>query len=307
MIARSRLLDAPGNVTLCTAARRLLAKSISGADKIGALFDRHGQALRHHTRLVDAKYYDANYDRTTFINLYPFLPAHFDILLHLLGALAKSTGGIGLRSAIKVIQDILVESSGNQPPVADQELGWLGTTSTLYDSLERDIHRAFPSIRQAVEKVCIRYPDEPLKQNIGKTVAVLQILGNLPVTVQNVASLLHPQVNAPSLGDAVKETVDVMLRDPLVPLGENEGNLRFFSEKLNDVEKERGQFALRSADLRRIFNEALRDVFEPLPSARVNGTLTVTSGVKHLSAGQTASLVGERETIQTVEALAVVI
>ena len=41
-----------------------------------------------------------------FINLYPFLPAHFDILLHLLGALAKSTGGIGLRSAIKVIQDI---------------------------------------------------------------------------------------------------------------------------------------------------------------------------------------------------------
>ena len=47
--------------------------------------------------------------RTTFINLYPFLPAHFDILLHLLGALAKSTGGIGLRSAIKVIQDILIE------------------------------------------------------------------------------------------------------------------------------------------------------------------------------------------------------
>ena len=47
--------------------------------------------------------------RDSFINLYPFLPAHFDILLHLLGALAKSTGGIGLRSAIKVIQDILVK------------------------------------------------------------------------------------------------------------------------------------------------------------------------------------------------------
>jgi hypothetical protein len=77
-------------------------------------------------------------------------------------------------------------------------------------------------------------------------------------------------------------------------------NLRFFSEKLNDVERERAQLALRSADLRRIFNEALRDVFEPLPSARVNGTLTVTSGVKHLSAGQAASLSGERETIQTV-------
>jgi hypothetical protein len=280
--------------------RRLLAKSASGADQIGALFDNHGQALRHHTRLADAKYYDANYDRTTFVNLYPFLPAHFDILLHLLGALAKSTGGIGLRSAIKVIQDILVEGSGNEPPVADQELGWLATTGTLYDSLERDIHRAFPSIRQVVERVCIRYPDEPLKQDIGKTVAVLQILGNLPVTVQNVANLLHPKVDAHPLGDVVKDAVDVMLRDPLVPLGEHDGNLRFFSEKLNDVEKERGQLALRSADLRRIFNEALREVFEPLPSARVDGTLTVTSGIKHLTAGQAASLAGERETVQTV-------
>jgi hypothetical protein len=70
-----------------------------------------GLALRHNTKLEDARYYDADFDRQTFIDLYPFLPAHFDILLHLLGALAKSTSGIGLRSAIKLIQDILVEGA----------------------------------------------------------------------------------------------------------------------------------------------------------------------------------------------------
>jgi hypothetical protein len=80
--------------------RRLLGKSSAGGAALGALFDRHGQALRHNTRLVDARYYDASLDRETFVNLYPFLPAHFEILLHLLGALAKSTGGIGLRSGI---------------------------------------------------------------------------------------------------------------------------------------------------------------------------------------------------------------
>jgi hypothetical protein len=126
--------------------RRLLGKSSTGGATLGALLDRLGQASRHNTRLIDARYYDANFDRETFVNLYPFLPAHFEILLHLLGALAKSTGGIGLRPAIKVIQDILIEDSGRQPPVADREVGWLATTVTLYDSLERDIRRAFPSV-----------------------------------------------------------------------------------------------------------------------------------------------------------------
>lgn len=77
--------------------RRLLGKSTSGEAALGALFDRHGPALRHNTKLTDAKFYDEGFDRGSFINLYPFLPAHFEILLRLLGALARSTGGIGLR------------------------------------------------------------------------------------------------------------------------------------------------------------------------------------------------------------------
>jgi hypothetical protein len=122
----------------------------------------------------------------------------------------------------------------------------------------------------------------------------------MPVTLQNVASLMHPSVEGASLAEPVKQAVDALLNDPSVPLGENEGSLRFFSEKLNDVELERAQVPLRAADLRRIFNETLRDVFDPLPSARLNSTLTVNSGLRHLSAGQTAPLAGEREVIQTV-------
>jgi len=109
----------------------------NGEEELGGLFDQHGQALRHNTKLVDARVYGADFDRQTFIDLYPFLPAHFDILLHLLGALAKSTGGIGLRSAIKVVQDILVEGPDGRTPVADQPVGWLANTVTLYDALEK--------------------------------------------------------------------------------------------------------------------------------------------------------------------------
>lgn len=280
--------------------RRLLGKSLVGATDLGARFDRHGQALRQHTKLADAKFYDSGFDRETFVNLYPFLPAHFDILLHLLGALAKSTGGIGLRSAIKVIQDILVEGAGSLKPVADREVGWLATTVTLYDALDKDIRRAFPSVHQAVEKVLIRFPDDEFCQGVGKTVAVLQVLGNLPVTVDNVAALMHSGIDAPSMADKVKEAADRLLKDSIVPLGEKDGTLRFFSEKLNDVEQERAQLVPRTPDLRRVFNEALKEVFDPPPSVRLHGTLTVTTGLRHLSSGQQISLAGERETVQTV-------
>lgn len=279
--------------------RRLLAKSPAGEEQLGKLFDAHGQALRHNTKLQDAKYYDADFSRETFINLYPFLPAHFDILLHLLGALAKSTGGIGLRSAIKVVQDVL-KGEGGSTAMADQPVGWLATTVTLYDELEKDIRRAFPSIHQAVGKVLIRFPDTQRHQDIAKTVAVLQILGNLPVTVQNIAGLTHPSVTAAPQLEEVRKAVEEMLGDVHVPLGEKDGSLVFLSEKLRDIEQERGALALRSVDVRRAFNDALRDVFDPLPRVNLHGTLAVASGLKVQTGSAVTNLAGDQNPIQTV-------
>lgn len=279
--------------------RRLLGKSPAGEKQLGELFDAHGQALRHKTKLQDAKYYEADFSRETFIKLYPFLPAHFDILLHLLGALAKSTGGIGLRSAIKVVQDVL-KGEGGTMAMADQPVGWLATTVTLYDELEKDIRRAFPSIHQAVGKALIRFPDSQRHQDIAKSVAVLQILGNLPVTVQNVASLMQPSITDPSQLEAVQKAVEEMLGDVHVPLGEKDGNLVFLSEKLRDIEQERGALALRSVDVRRVFNDALREVFDPLPRVNLHGTLAVASGLKVQTGSAVTSLAGDQNAIQTI-------
>ena len=139
--------------------RRLLGKALKGEEVLGATFDKRGQMLRHATKLEDAGAYDADFDKATFVNLYPFLPAHFEILLHLLGALAKSTGGIGLRSAIKVIRDILVEEGlGRQQRAGEKSVGWLATSVTLFDALEKDIERAFPSVYKAIQAVQMRFP-----------------------------------------------------------------------------------------------------------------------------------------------------
>lgn len=280
--------------------RRLLGKSPEGERLLTALFEQHGQALRHNTKLKDARSYEAEFDRTTFVNLYPFLPAHFEILLRLLGALAKSTGGIGLRSAIKVIQDILVEGPGGHDPVANQPLGWLATTVTLYDALERDIRRATPSIHKAVERVKERFPGALVTQQVAKTVAVLQILNSMPVTPQNVAGLMHPAIDASSQGEAVDAAIKALGADQYVPFGEKDGNLCFFSEKLNEIDQERLQLPVRTIETRRIQNDGLREVFNPLPSARLENTLMVTAGLKALVGAQVASVAGERETVQFV-------
>jgi hypothetical protein len=281
---------------------RLLGKSTDGAAALGALFDQHGQALRHHTKLEDARAFGADFDRKTFVDLYPFLPAHFDILLHLLGALARSTGGIGLRSAIKVIQDILIDAESGRTPVANQPVGWLATTVTLYDALEKDIQRAEPSLHKAVNTVCrIRFADSPLHQDIARTVAILQILKNLPLTRQNVASLMHDSVSGASQAAAIDQAIEQLITDPIVPFGEQDGALCFFSEKLNDIEQERSQIGLRGVELKRIANTALTEVFSPLPTTQLHNSLAVQTGLKAQAAGGLlTALAGDRNTIQTI-------
>lgn len=281
---------------------RLLGKSTQGADEIGRLFDQYGQSLRHHAKLEDARAYGADFDKTTFINLYPFLPAHFDILLHLLGALARSTGGIGLRSAIKVIQDVLIEGGEGKTPIADQPVGWLATTVTLYEALEKDIQRAFVNIHAAVNSVCkIRFGHSTVHQHIAKTVGVLQILGNLPITRQNIASLMHDGISSSGQAEAVKQAVEELISDPIVPFGEQDGYLCFFSEKLNDIEQERTQIPLRTVELKKIANTTLAESFSPLPSTHLHGSLAVQTGLKAQGQGGVpVSLAGDRNTIQTI-------
>ena len=264
--------------------RRLLSKSAQGEQTLGDLFDQHGQALRNHTKLENTQVYGTDFDKQTFINLYPFLPAHFDILLHLLGALAKSTGGFGLRSAIKVVQDILVGSTNEYIAIANQPIGWLASTVTIYDALRKDIEKGAPSLYQSVQKVIIQYPNSKIHQEVAKTVCVLQVLGNLPITTQNISGLMQSSIDTSLNVDEVKKAVNDLISNQFIPFGEKEGSFCFFSEKLNDIEQDRANFALRNSELQRIQNEALKEAYKPLPSAKVkDGVLVVSTGLKSVN------------------------
>lgn len=280
--------------------RRLLGKSPDGADELGQLFDQYGQGLRHASKLEDARIYEADFDRESFVNLYPFLPAHFEVLLTLLGQLAKSTGGIGLRSAIKVIQDILVEGANGQP-IANDNVGMLANTVTLYDALEKDIKRAFPTKHQAVGKVqSSNYYDSELHINIAKTVAVLEILTNLPVTRQNTRALMQSSISQTQDEAAFNAAVDDLINEANIPFSEQDGYLGFISEKLTEIQRARNDIALKTVELRRILSETLKNSLSPLPKVQVEGSLTVETGLKLQNTnGLPSGLAGERNAVQT--------
>jgi hypothetical protein len=279
--------------------KRLLTKSSAGEKTLEGLFDHHGPSLRTATALKDAGVYENELTKKSFTDLYPFLPAHFEILLQLLGRLAKKTGGLGLRSAIKVVQEVLVEGGHGHPPLADAEARTLANTVTFYDSLRRDIQSSYGHIVEGVERVAQRLPKEPFCLEVAKSIAILQILENLPVTVPNLAALLQPEVASPSLKDAVEKAVSTLLADGMIPLGEKDGSLRFLTQTAVTLQKKFDDIEFKNADVKAELNGVLRSLFKPLPSTRLAGARPVTAGLRVVvGGGQSVALEGEKEAIQ---------
>ncbi len=278
--------------------RRLLGKSPEGNAKLEELFDRHGQQLRFHTKLENTRYYQADLSKKDFVQLYPFLPQHFDILLELLARLAKATGGVGLRSAIKVIQDVLINKDGGEAPLADRPLGTLATAVTFYDTLRRDILRSHKYVVDGVDRAVRSFGPASQEALVAKTVATLQILEDFPVSRENVAALIFPSADASSQLDWVKTAVGNLIAEPTVPLNEVDGSLRFMSEAVSALETERRGLIPPTAERYRIFNKILEEVFQPLPRTSLQGTRNVQCGIRARGVAGYVSLAGDKDEIQ---------
>ncbi len=281
---------------------RLLGKSKDGEALLGRLFDQHGPQLRHATQLVNTRYYKSDLDKSAFCKFYPFLPVHFEILLQLLSRLAKTRGGIGLRSAIKVLQDVLVDTSHVRDGgalLADEPVGRLANTVVFYDALCKDIEKPFPHIVNGVNKIVHIFGEDSIQTRTAKSIAVLQILDDFPVSRENVAALMHPAVESPSLTEEVRAAVEDLLREKSVPLNEVDNNLRFMSEAVRDLDQERERHFPKTMEINSLQNALLRELFTPAPSVKLQQSRMVSTGIKVYIGAMPVSLLGDREEIQT--------
>jgi hypothetical protein len=281
--------------------RRLLKKSPDASQLLEKLFQTHAGAIASGTQLKNTRYVSSEVDAGSFSRLYPFLPQHFNILMELLRSLARSTGGIGLRSTLKVIQDVLIDFNGSQKgqALATQPIGRLATTDLFFDTLRNDIERANRSLVETVNKVRTAYGEDSLILRAAKTIAVLQLVEGFPVSAHNVASMLFPDASSAPLHREVEDAIQTMLEDKALPLAEIEGSLRFMSEAISGILAEEHTIVPSAGDSLTILNEVLREqIFSPEPGTRLEGTKQVKAQVKLIQGTMPISVTHSREDVE---------
>lgn len=278
--------------------RRLLTKSNEGEAQLKTLFQAKGQATVQHTRLNGTSFYRADPTVGDFVRYYPFLPQHFEILMELIRVLARSTGGIGLRSAIRVMQDILVDTSrilpGDATRLADRTLGRLACADDFYLTLRADINKTFPNVFIGVDKV-ERAFGRGLALRVAQAIAALQPLENFPRTAENIAALLYSEVGGNANLEEVRQALAEIVANKDVGLVEDPqaGGYLFLSESVTPYRKKRTDYVPSSGELNRIRNEILKKLLDPQPSTRLENVKDIRAGVRM----QSTILLGDQEDI----------
>lgn len=281
--------------------RRLLKKSPEAVALLKKRFNEHSGAITSATQLKNTKHLQTHLDADVFARFYPFLPQHFNILMELLRSLARSTGGIGLRSTLKVIQDVLVDIKGQQAGVhlADRPVGTLATADIFFDTLRSDLERANRPLVETVAKVGTGFGQGSVHHQVAKTVAVLQFVEGFPISTHNVAAMLHASASATPEHEAVEKAVKDMLEDKELPLEIIDGSLRFMSEAVSHILTEQSTLRPSTNDELTILNEILREqIFSPEPSARLENTKNVKAQVKLLHGTMPVAVTHSKEDLE---------
>ncbi|WP_373509048.1 BREX system P-loop protein BrxC, partial [Thiocapsa sp.] len=194
--------------------KRLLTKRPEAQRQLQETFRTDGEMLRLQTRVEG---FGANgatrLDADTFADMYPFLPVHFDLVMALIRRLARRTGGTGLRSAIRVVQDLLVDASRALPPgvtpIADRPVKRLACADDIFDTLRADISKELPHVVEGVARVegHAIFGKDPVAVRVAKAIAALQPLDDFPRTAENLAALLYPMVGEAPLAEPVREAL----------------------------------------------------------------------------------------------------
>lgn len=265
--------------------RRLLTKSDQGEKDLRKLFSENGQAMIWHTRLTGTSLYKDDPTAEDFIRFYPFLPQHFDVLMQLIRVLARRTGGVGLRSAIRVIQDVLVDTNkilpAGETKLADRPNGALATVADFYKTLRYDILKTLPHVVAAVDKVEELFPGNPTHIQAAQAVAALQLLDDFPRSPENIAALLYPQIGSPGLVDEIRAALIEMAGTRGLGLIEDpqSGGYQFLSESVEPLRRKRSEHEPTIGEVARVRNELLQAAIAAQPSARLEGVKEVPAGV----------------------------
>lgn len=258
--------------------KRLLGKSKEGQEYLVNLFTKNEGLLKNSTHLTiqQRSIYNQLLTEDSFANLYPFLPVHIDILLSLLQKLASRTGGVGLRSVIRLIRDILVDNH-----LADATIGQLAGPEHFYDVLRPDMERnSAREIVMAADKAIQLFNGNQLAVRICKTIAIMQLLDDFNLSFDNICALLYQNIGGPFDKTAVRNLLDEITQSDGLTLQEIEGKYQFMTNAILGIREERNKLIPRDAEKAEVLQKQLQDMLTPPPSVNVYASKTITAGVE---------------------------
>lgn len=244
--------------------KRLLAKTHAAQDQLRALFERH----RH-----DLKLFAYRCDEVTpeeFIDTYPMLPGHIDLILQLTSALrTRSKRAQGDDQAIRGLLQLLGELFRDQR-LAERDVGALVTLEQIYEvqhtALDSDVQASMARILERCTS-----DESGLLVRVAKVVALLELIQDTePTTAALVAQCLYDRVDRGNRLSEITDALEALRRDNLLGYSQKAG-YKLQSSAAEEWERERRDIPVARETISDAVKDALLHLLAGPERARLEG------------------------------------
>lgn len=245
--------------------KRLLQKTDDAAAELGELFDEY----RHNLQLY--AYKCADITKEEFVEVYPLLPGHIDLLMEVTSAMrTRSTRAQGDTHAIRGLIQLLGELFRARKLV-DRPVGTLVTFDEIYDvqasALDVDTQNTMSKIQHWYSQT----QDEQALR-VAKVVALLQLIQDMePTTPEFVARCLYDRLDRGDNTDDVEEALERLRKENLVTYSEKHG-YKLQSSAGQEWAADRDKISLTSEEISERVQKQLGRLIDETNQPRLKGT-----------------------------------
>ncbi len=244
--------------------KRLLAKKPAAADELRKRFAIHKNELRLYAYEADAITDD------DFVETYPLLPGHIDLILQITSALrARSNRSQGDDQTLRGLLGLL-SNLFSRHGLADTDLGVLVTLDRIYDVQ----HTALDSEVQASMARILHHCDShdlPLAARAAKAVALLELIQErLPTDAKLVSTCLYDRIDLGSQQSAVQDALEELRRLHLLGYSEKQG-YKIQSTSGEEWERERREMNVSVESRGELVQEALKHIVADQDTPKLDG------------------------------------
>lgn len=258
--------------------RRLLQKTEPAQTLLRELFDKHRADLKLFAYGCEDVTPDA------FIETYPMLPGHIDLLLQITTALrTRSTRAQGDDQAIRGLLQLLGELFRSQK-LADEPVGALVTLDAIYEvqhtALDADVQASMARVLdKCSEDADADSSGPPLTVRAAKAVALLELISDeVPTDAKLVAQALFDRVDRGNNVGAVTEALETLRRRNLLGYSEKTG-YKLQSSAGEEWERERREFGAGTDVINELIQEGLTRLLAKPDKPKLQGRPFPWAGV----------------------------